>query len=151
MPFVFVLVAGLLIVELIRHRPSPEQRVAARAAPTTKVVTPEQRMQRRVMFGVFGGLFVVVSILTVIEFANQSAKGYVEVRCEHRCKIGGMDCRPPSQVASWQPPGPYTVQAYDPSSASGWTDVTIEVVEGERHTLVCKPPAAAQPEAERAP
>lgn len=112
----------------------------AAVAETPAPTNPHAKMQRRVMFGVLGTVLGLGAVFTVVELLHQRGKAWVHVKCVHRCKVEGMDCRPPGEVGSWQSPGTYTVQAYDPDAPGGWTDVSIELAEGDNVTLECKPP-----------
>ncbi len=144
-PSLLLVAAGLAVFFIGRRDDevaSPDPSPTATAGPD-----PQARLQRRVVIGVLGGVAVLVIVFTIVETLHQRGKGWVQVECVHRCKVEGMDCRPSGSVGSWQPPGTYTVEAYDPDAPTGWTPVSVEVEVGKRVRLECKPPASGEPSA----
>ena len=107
------------------------------SAPTPG--SPDRSRAWRVPLVVVGIVVVLVAVSMVAENRARAHNAMVEVQCKHRCKIGGMDCRPPGVIVGPQPPGTFTVQVFDPDAPGGWTDLSIEVEAGERYVLVCEP------------
>lgn len=128
-PILLVIVAGVLVFAPVASGERAATSPAPKAAAPWRVALP-------VVLGV-GLLAVVIAALDTR--GPPATTATVEVRCAHRCRIGGIDCRPPGVLETRPPPGTYTVQVYAPNDPSGWRDRSIEVEAGQRYVLVCEP------------
>lgn len=85
------------------------------------------------MVGVLGIYFAVMLTL------ENRGTGRLDVRCEHRCRMGTTECLPGGSYSMPIQPGLYKIEVWAPSWPSGWEPFTIGVEEGQTTEFVCRP------------
>jgi hypothetical protein len=65
--------------------------------------------------------------------------GRLDVRCEHRCRMGTTECLPGGSYSMPIQPGLYKIEVWAPSWPSGWEPFTIGIDEGQTTEFVCRP------------
>jgi len=83
-----------------------------------------------------------IAVVSIVGFGIQlfleRDDGRLHVKCEHRCRFDGMDCRPGGEVAMSKPPGEHVIEVFDPEHEAGWRPVTVTVRQGETTTFHCR-------------
>ncbi|MCA9715643.1 MAG: hypothetical protein H6713_34265 [Myxococcales bacterium] len=147
MPLALLGVAVALAVSAVRARRAmaTDATSSSLSSSSSSLAKPSFAASARALFGghLRGVLLLVLAatvIAVVAQLVMRYGAGYVEVRCQHRCKIGGGECLPGGAMTMWRAPGPFEVEVYDPDAPEEWTPISIEVEAGGEHVLVCKPP-----------
>jgi len=88
---------------------------------------------------VLGIVVLVVGGNALCAWHADRTHGRMDVRAQHRCKVGGMELLPGGSLEMVLEPGRYTVEVWSPSAPSGWETQEYEVRIGETTTVVCRP------------
>lgn len=95
-----------------------------------------RKHRRRVMLvGVALAGFAVFFAVAVVSSRGQ---GMLELRCEQRCKFGGMECLPGGAMDSPMDPGTYTIEVLAPTGPNAWVTHTFTIEEDATTTFVCR-------------
>ncbi len=135
-PSLAVLVIGALFILAapLAWRSGP----AAAPAVTTSPAAAASPSRARVLVFVVAAAVLAVAGTVAAALLGRS-QGTLELRCTHRCEVGGLTCAAGSATSMTLPPGEHEVRVFTPDVPGSWTSRRVTMVAGQVTNFTCAP------------
>jgi hypothetical protein len=147
-PWLAATVAGALGLALIylgitalRALPSGGRRVGEGAlAERPAVAAPGRPWHRQLWVRLMlAGVALTIIVQLALPWCVGGTQGWLEIRCEGRCRMGGLECLPGGAWRAAFDPGDHTIEIWNADRPGNWEPVTVRVILGETTHFVCPP------------
>lgn len=107
----------------------------ARVEPTLA----ERAARRRRWWMIGGGVVAVAAFMGAMALYQTWTQGKLELTCQTRCRLDGIECMPGAVLSTSLDPGDYIVEVWQGAGVALWKPVPFHIAVGETTAVTCAP------------